>query len=44
MGPVRVISDINERVNVVGDGINVAQRIMDFAQASRCWCHAPTTT
>jgi serine/threonine protein kinase len=35
MGPVRVISDINERVNVVGDGINVAQRIMDFAQANQ---------
>ena len=35
MGPVRVIADINERVNVVGDGINVAQRIMDFAQANQ---------
>ncbi len=31
MGPVRVIEDVNGRVNVVGDGINVAQRIMDFA-------------
>jgi serine/threonine protein kinase len=35
MGPVRVLFDINERVNVVGDGINVAQRIMDFAQANQ---------
>ena len=35
MGPVRVVSDINQRVNVVGDGINVAQRIMDFAQANQ---------
>ncbi len=35
MGPVRVVSDINARVNVVGDGINVAQRIMDFAQANQ---------
>lgn len=35
MGPVRVISDINERVNVIGDGINVAQRIMDFAQGNQ---------
>jgi serine/threonine protein kinase len=35
MGPIRVISDINDRVNVVGDGINVAQRIMDFAQANQ---------
>jgi serine/threonine protein kinase len=35
MGPVRVIADINERVNVIGDGINVAQRIMDFARGSQ---------
>ncbi|MES2972877.1 MAG: protein kinase [Pseudomonadota bacterium] len=35
LGPVRVLFDINERVNVVGDGINVAQRIMDFAQANQ---------
>jgi hypothetical protein len=35
MGPVRVISDINERVNVIGDGMNVAQRIMDFAQGNQ---------
>ena len=35
MGPVRVISDINDRVNVVGDGINVAQRVMDFAQGNQ---------
>ncbi|MBW3656110.1 MAG: protein kinase [Gemmatimonadetes bacterium] len=35
MGPVRVIADINDRVNVVGDGINVAQRVMDFAQANQ---------
>jgi serine/threonine protein kinase len=35
LGPVRVVSDINDRVNVVGDGINVAQRIMDFAQGNQ---------
>jgi serine/threonine protein kinase len=35
MGPVRVVSDLNDRVNVVGDGINVAQRIMDFAQGNQ---------
>jgi serine/threonine protein kinase len=35
MGPVRVIADINDRVNVIGDGINVAQRIMDFAQGNQ---------
>lgn len=32
LGPVRIVSDINDRRNVVGDGINVAQRVMDFAQ------------
>lgn len=31
LGPVRLLKDINGRTNVVGDGINVAQRIMDFA-------------
>lgn len=31
-GPVRVVPDVNARPNVVGDGINVARRIMDFAQ------------
>jgi serine/threonine protein kinase len=35
MGPVRVVSDLNERVNVIGDGINVAQRVMDFAQPNQ---------
>jgi|JI6StandDraft_1071083.scaffolds.fasta_scaffold26171_3 serine/threonine protein kinase len=35
MGPVRIISDINDRVNVIGDGMNVAQRIMDFARPNQ---------
>lgn len=35
LGPIRMVFDINNRVNVVGDGINVAQRIMDFAQANQ---------
>jgi class 3 adenylate cyclase len=35
MGPVRIIQDINDRVNVIGDGINVAQRVMDFAQPNQ---------
>ena len=35
MGPVRVIADINDRMNVIGDGINVAQRVMDFAQPNQ---------
>jgi serine/threonine protein kinase len=35
MGPVRMLMDINNRVNVVGDAINVAQRIMDFSAANQ---------
>lgn len=35
LGPIRMVFDINQRVNVVGDGINVAQRIMDFAQPNQ---------
>lgn len=31
LGPVKLISDLNDQVNVVGDGINVAQRMMSFA-------------
>src|ERR1035437_4221192 len=31
LGPVRLISDLNGNVNIVGDGINVAQRMMGFA-------------
>src|SRR5438067_6118862 len=32
-GPVNQISDVNDRVNVAGTGINVAQRVMDCADA-----------
>lgn len=35
LGPVRMLKDLNDRVNVVGDGINVAQRIMDFSTANQ---------
>ncbi len=31
LGPVKLIKDINGRQNVLGDGINVAQRVMSFA-------------
>lgn len=31
LGPVRLMTDLNGQLNIVGDGINVAQRIMDFA-------------
>jgi len=31
LGPVNVVKDMNGRLNMVGDGINDAQRIMSFA-------------
>ena len=31
LGPVRLMRDVNGQVNMIGDGINVAQRIMSFA-------------
>ena len=31
LGPVKLIKDLNGQANIVGDGINVAQRIMSFA-------------
>ncbi|MCX5882671.1 MAG: adenylate/guanylate cyclase domain-containing protein, partial [Deltaproteobacteria bacterium] len=31
LGPVKVVNDINDRENIIGDGINVGQRIMSFA-------------
>lgn len=35
LGPVRMVQDATQRDSVVGDGINVAQRIMDFAQPNQ---------
>src|SRR5712692_3241688 len=32
LGPVRLVKDLNGQVNIIGDGINVAQRVMSFAQ------------
>jgi hypothetical protein len=32
LGPVKLVKDINGRPNLIGDGINVAQRIMGFAE------------
>ncbi len=32
LGPVKLVKDINGHPNIVGDGINVAQRIMSFAE------------
>ena len=31
-GPVRLVKNVNEQPNIVGDGINVAQRVMGFAK------------
>lgn len=35
LGPVRLVKDINGQMNMIGDGINVAQRVMTFAQAGQ---------
>ncbi len=32
LGPVKILKDINKQLNLIGDGINVAQRIMSFAE------------
>ena len=32
LGPVQLVKDINGQPNIIGDGINVAQRIMSFAR------------
>ena len=31
LGPVRLVRDLNGQPNIIGDGINVAQRVMGFA-------------
>ena len=32
LGPVRLVKDLNDQINIIGDGINVAQRVMSFAR------------
>src|SRR5258708_34918189 len=32
LGPVRLVEDLNRQMNILGDGINVPQRGMSFAQ------------
>jgi TolB-like protein/class 3 adenylate cyclase/Tfp pilus assembly protein PilF len=32
-GPINQVTDVNDRVNVAGTGINIAQRVMDCADA-----------
>ena len=31
LGPVRLVRDLNAQLNIIGDGINVAQRVMSFS-------------
>jgi class 3 adenylate cyclase len=31
LGPVRIVRDLNGQTNILGDGINVGQRVMSFA-------------
>jgi class 3 adenylate cyclase len=35
LGPVKVVTDINGQPNIIGDGINVAQRVMSFAEPNQ---------
>ena len=35
LGPVRLVKDINNQPNIVGDGIHVAQRVMGFADVGQ---------
>ncbi|MBI4207891.1 MAG: hypothetical protein HY527_22965 [Betaproteobacteria bacterium] len=32
LGPVKLVKDLNGQPNIIGDGINVAQRIMSFSE------------
>src|SRR5690242_16630432 len=35
LGPVRLVKDLNAQMNIIGDGINVAQRVMSFAETGQ---------
>src|SRR5205807_920044 len=35
LGPVKLVRDINGNLNAIGDGINVAQRVMNFASENQ---------
>lgn len=35
LGPVRMVKDLNGQPNIIGDGINVSQRVMGFAKAGQ---------
>ncbi len=35
LGPVKLVQDLNGQPNIIGDGINVAQRVMGFSQPNQ---------
>jgi class 3 adenylate cyclase len=35
IGPLKIMKDLNGQLNVIGDGINSAQRVMSFAQPNQ---------
>ncbi|MDB5889852.1 MAG: hypothetical protein JWP47_683 [Polaromonas sp.] len=35
IGPLRTVPGLNQQTRVLGDGVNVAQRVMDFAHANQ---------
>ena len=35
LGPTRIVRDVNGNRNIIGDGINVAQRVMSFAEPNQ---------
>jgi len=35
LGPVKLIRDLNGQPNIIGDGINVAQRVMSFSEPNQ---------
>ncbi len=35
LGPVKLVKDLNGNLNAIGDGINVAQRVMSFATTNQ---------
>jgi hypothetical protein len=35
LGPVQLMRDINGQLNIIGDGINVAERVMSFADSGQ---------
>jgi class 3 adenylate cyclase len=43
-GPVSGVIDVNERANLAGTGLNMAQRVMDCGDAGHCVVAATQTT